>query len=347
MLDITPSQLGFYMPAEWEKHAATWMAWPYDLITFPRNMQKVKKIFASIIYHLHLTGRVELLVLDEVMKTKVEKILKSSHVDTNKIMFHLVDYADVWMRDYGPTFLVNQNREKFAWIKWKYNAYGEKFVNLLKDNETPYKIADYIDQPMFEAGMVMEGGAIDVNGKGSLITTEECLLNVNRNPNLDKQQIENKLKDCLGVNNIIWLKQGIVGDQTDGHIDEVARFVNENTIVFSYEEDKNDPNFKILDDNLQILQNATDQNGKPFNLIKLPLPRMNYDNGKRAPVSYTNFYMANELILIPQFQHKNDKIALSILQTLFPDREAIGIDCEDVIYGGGAVHCITQQQPWC
>jgi agmatine deiminase len=171
------------------------------------------------------------------------------------------------------------------------------------------------------------------------------LLNTNRNPNLNKQQIESRLKDCLGVNNIIWLKQGIVGDQTDGHIDEVARFVNENTIVFSYEEDKTDPNFKILNDNLQILQNATDQDGKPFNLVKLPMPRMNYDNGKRAPVSYANFYMANELVLVPQFQHKNDEIALNILQTLFPGRKIIGIDCEDIIYGGGAVHCITQQQP--
>jgi agmatine deiminase len=167
MLDIIPAQLGFYMPAEWEKHAATWMAWPYDTITFPRNMQKVEKIFATIIYHLHLTERVELLVLDEAMKSRVEKTLKSNHVDTNKVMFHIVNYADVWMRDYGPTFLANQNREKSAWIKWKYNAYGEKFINLLKDDEAPYQIADYINQSMFEAGMVMEGGAIDVNGKGS------------------------------------------------------------------------------------------------------------------------------------------------------------------------------------
>lgn len=348
-MNLKPIQLGFYMPAEWHEHQATWMAWPYDPITFPQRVKIVEKVFAKIIYYLHLNENIELLVLNKEMQNQAEKILRLNHVNINKITFHQVDYADVWTRDYAPTFLINLNNKdtskETAWIKWQYNAYGNKFAELLKDNEVPYQIKDYLHQTMFESDIIMEGGAIDVNGKGSLITTEECLLNENRNYDLNKQQIENKLKSYLGVNNIIWLKRGIIGDHTDGHVDEVARFVNENTIVYAYEENKNNPNFEILENNFQTLKNATDQDGKPFNLVKLPMPQMNYDDGETAPVSYANFYIANKSVLVPQFSHKNDKIATDILQKLFPDREVIGIDCKDIIYGGGTIHCITQQQP--
>lgn len=344
-MDLDPSQLGFYMPAEWHEHHATWIAWPHDPITFPQRVQTVEKVFATIIYYLHLNENVELLVLNEEMQNQAEKILRLNYVDINKTTFHQVNYADVWTRDYAPTFLINRSNKEKAWVKWKYNAYGNKFAELLKDNEASYQIENYLNQTMFESGIIMEGGAVDVNGKGSLITTEECLLNKNRNPNLSKQQIENKLKNYLGVNNIIWLKQGIIGDHTDGHVDEIARFVNENTIICAYEENKNDPNFEILKNNFQTLQNATDQNGKPFELVKLPMPQMNYDDDERAPVSYANFYIANKSVLVPQFSHKNDQVAIDILQELFMDREIIGIDCKNIIYGGGAIHCITQQQP--
>jgi agmatine deiminase len=335
----------FFMPAEWHKHTATWLAWPYDKITFPNRVEKVENVFASIIYHLHQNETIELLVLDENMKQKACKLLEAKNVDLNKIKFHIVDYADVWLRDYGPTFLMHKNENKTAWVKWKYNAYGEKFPDLLKDDNVFYQLKDYINAPMFEPGIVMEGGAIEVNGKGTLMTTEECLLNPNRNPNLDKNQTEEFLKNYLGIKKIIWLSKGIVNDHTDGHVDEVARFVNENTIAMAYEDDKNDPNFKILDDNFKILQNATDQDGNPFKLIKLPMPKMNYDDQEKAPVSYTNFYIANNLVLVPQFNHENDSKTINIIQSIFPDRKVIGIDSTDLIYGGGSIHCITQQQP--
>ena len=334
----------FFMPAEWAKHKATWMAWPYDEITFPDRIPAVERVFVDIIYHLHQNEAIELLVLDNEMQKHATCLLKKNNVDVNKVVFHVVDYADVWMRDYGPTFLVNKNTDERAWTKWQYNAYGEKFVELIQDDQVPNQLETYIALPKFSANIVMEGGAIEVNGAGVLLTTEQCLLNPNRNTNLDRIQTEKHLKEFTGASKVVWLKDGIFNDHTDGHIDEVARFVNANTIVVAYEENKNDPNFAILDVNWKILQNATDQNGRPFNLVKLPMPKMNYDDGEQAPVSYANFYIANETVLVPQFNHANDQVALDIIQSLFSGRTIVGIDCSDIIYGGGAIHCITQQQ---
>lgn len=338
------------MPAEWEHHTATWLAWPYDEITFPERIARVEKVFAEIIYHLHHNERVELLVLNDEMQRHAEQILAERGCITNnrsKINFHIVDYADVWLRDYGPTFLCGHNSEtnNRAWVKWQYNAYGAKFPDLLKDNDVPHQLKDYLAQPIFAANLLMEGGAIDVNGEGTVITTAECLLNPNRNRHMSKEEIENKLKNYLGANKIIWLEKGLVNDHTDGHIDEIARFVDKNTLVCAYTDDTNDPNFSILGNNWHTLSQATDHNGRPFNLIKLPLPQLNYDDGEPAPVSYTNFYVANNLVITPQFNHANDKIALQILEKIFPGRRVIGVDCTDLIYGGGAIHCITQQQP--
>jgi agmatine deiminase len=325
-----------HMPAEWEQHTATWLAWPYDPITFPQRIEKVEKVFTSIIYYLHQNELINLLVLDKTMKQKTIKIFKANNINLNKIIFHIVDYADVWIRDYAPIFLTDKN--KLTCVKWKYNAYGNKFPELLKDDQVFYKIK--VNYPMLEANIIMEAGAIDVNGHDTLITTEECLLNPNRNPNLNKQQTEDYLKRYLGVTKIIWLTKGIINDHTDGHIDEVARFVNKDTIIYAYEENPNDPNFEILNNNFHTLQDYNQ-----FNLVKLPMPKMTYDNGKKAPVSYANFYIANKIILVPQFKHKNDKPVLEIIQSQFPNRKAIGIDCTDLIYGGGTIHCITQQQP--
>lgn len=343
MTSLTSSQNILSMPAEWEQHKSTWFAWPHDPITFPDRVEKVEKIFTTIIYHLHQNELINLLVLDDAMQAKVSKIFKAHNISIDKIIFHQTDYADVWLRDYGPTFVINKN--KSAWIKWNYNAYGNKFPDLLKDNKVFLHLKNQIKAPMIEAKVFMEGGAIDVNGQGVLLTTEECLLNTNRNPTLNKKQTEEYLKNYLGVKKFIWLGKGIINDHTDGHIDEVARFVNANTIVCAYEEDRNDPNFAILDHNFHILQKATDQNGKPFNLIKLPMPKMDYDNEERAPVSYANFYIANNLVLVPQFNHENDEPALAIIKKLFPNYHVIGIDCTNLIYGGGTIHCITQQEP--
>lgn len=255
------------------------------------------------------------------------------------------------MRDCGPCFLKNPQTNEPAWIKWTYNVYGGKFPNLLKDNEIMLKLRREINARMFEPGIVMEGGAFDVNGQGTLITTEQCLLNPNRNPNLNKEEIEKYLRDYLGVSKIIWLKKGLVGDHTDGHIDDVAKFVSENKIVCSWEADATDGNYKILEENYQALLKAADQNGKPFEVIKLPMAHMTYaddkpfEKGGKAPASYTNFYIGNETILAPTYNDPNDAKALEILQSCFPDRKVAPIDCSDIIYGGGAIHCMTQQQP--
>jgi len=335
----------FYMPAEWENHKSTWLAWPYDTTTFPDRVEKIEKIFALIVYYLHFNEIIELLIIDNKMKKRAGKILLENSVDINRVNFHISDYADVWMRDYGPSFLSERSGSGTALVKWRYNAYGEKFSDLLKDNDVFYKFEKYFDFPFFKSDLVMEGGAFDVNGDGILITTEECLLNPNRNPNLSKTDIEVSLKKFLGVKKIIWLKNGVVGDHTDGHIDEVARFVTKNKIIIAWEDDKKDPNFDILSENYNILMNSLDCNSNPFDIIKLPIPRMKYNNGERAPVSYTNFYIANKFVLVPLFNHKNDELALNILQEIYPDRKAVGINCCDLIYGGGTIHCVTQQQP--
>lgn len=330
------------MPAEWSKHKATWLAWPYDEITFPDRIKQAEQIFANIIYHLHRVETVELLVLNQAMQKKAVDILTEHKVNLDLINFHTIDYADVWLRDSGPTFLIDKNTGKNAWVKWHYNAYGEKFPDLLKDNLIPDQIEGYINAPRINSSLIMEGGAIEVNGEGVLLTTEQCLLGRNK---LSKQKIEKELQNCLRVDKIIWLKNGIVNDHTDGHIDELARFVSADTIVIGSENDENDPNYDILNQNLMILEKAIDIKGKKFKIIKVPMPKMYYDDGQRAPASYANFYIANSIVLVPQFKDPNDQVALEIMQAAFPDREIIGIDCKDLIYGGGSIHCITQQQP--
>lgn len=355
MTDV-PKKLGFAMPAEWEEHSAIWLAWPHDKISFgslnqPKGktdtklLPKVEKKFVEIITAIHTGEPVELLVLDEKMKSKAEKLFQKAGIDLSKITFHITDYADIWLRDYGPMFINNPVTHEQAWIKWSYNAYGSKFPQLLKDNEVFFHLRGVIDKRMFEPGLVMECGAIETNGSGVLLTTEQCLLNSNRNPGLNKAALEKILIDNTGAHKIIWLKKGLVNDHTDGHIDEIVRFISEDTIMCAYEGNEDDPNFKILDDNYHALEKATDQNGKPFKLVKLPMPHMKYKDGEIAPVSYTNFYIGNEVVLAATFNDANDEKALKIIQDCLPKHKVIGLDCSDIIYGGGAIHCMTQQVP--
>lgn len=344
---VTPKQLGFVMPAEWEKHSATWLAWPYDKTTFPKGIEGVEKTFCKIIKSLEGGERVELVVLDNQMQNRAENLLKNFGADLANVAFHRAVFVDVWVRDYGPIFLINREQKDLAWVKWEYNAYGKAedlyFTDLLKDNKV-FNILNP-DGEKFIAKMILEGGSVEINGTGVLLTTEQCLLNPNRNKELDKQQIENYLQDYLGASKIIWLKKGLVNDHTDGHIDDVAKFVSPNKILCAYEDNIEDENFEILNNNYQVLKNSTDQNGKPFELIKLPMPHMKYDDGEKAPVSYCNFYIGNKVVLVPTFADKNDESAIEIIQSCFPDRKVVAIDCREIIYGGGAIHCMTQQQP--
>ncbi len=335
---------GYRMPAEWQKHDAIWLAWPYDPTTFPNRVDRVEATYVQIVKEIHTGEEVNLFVKDEETKQRATKMFKEAGINLNRVHFYIFSYADVWFRDYGPIFVKNP-RHELAMIHWNFNSWGEKYETLLKDKAIPDVINQKMQIKCFHPGIVLEGGSIDVNGEGTLLTTEQCLLNENRNPDLTKKQIEQYLSDYLGVTHFIWLKRGILGDDTDGHIDDLARFVNPTTIVCAFQEDKTDPEYGVLNENYQILSQSLDQDGNKIEVIKLPMPHLISDEGQQLPASYTNFYIGNEKVLVPVFDHKNDAKALAILQKLFPTRKVVGIRCVDLVYGFGTIHCISQQQP--
>jgi len=344
-LDLTPRKLGYVMPAEWNKHDSTWLAWPHDPSTFPDRVERVEKVYAKIIEALHESENINLFIKDTQMKQRVLALLQKDDIDLEKINFLVFDYADVWIRDYGPIFVIDKNKRELAMVHWIFNAWGEKYEDLMKDTKIPSIINQQMKLNYFNPGIVLEGGSIDVNGMGALLTTEQALLNKNRNPHLSRKEIENYLKEYLGVNYIVWLKKGIVGDDTDGHIDDIARFVNPKTILCAYEEDKNDGNHLFLQENYELLLKSKDQSGNPLEIIKLPMPGFVGDEHLRLPASYANFYIGNKVVLVPIFEHENDQLALNIIQQFFSNRKVVGIDCIDLVCGLGAIHCITQQQP--
>lgn len=335
---------GFYMPAEWEKHDAIWLAWPYDPLTFPNRVGQVEETYVEIVKEIHEDEQVNLFVRNQKTKAKALGLFKKAAIDLTKIIFYVSDYADVWFRDYGPIFVKNPSHE-LAMIHWDFNSWGEKYETLLKDKQIPQVINQKMRLKCFRPGIVLEGGSIDVNGKGTLLTTEQCLLNSNRNPGLSKRDIESYLSDSLGVSNFIWLKRGILGDDTDGHIDDLARFVNPTTIVCAYQENTNDADYEALKENYEILTQALDQDGKKLRIVKLPMPKVVSVEGETLPASYTNFYIGNKKVLVPVFGHENDQKGLEILKEMFPTREVVGIRCADLVYGFGTIHCISQQQP--
>mgnify|MGYP001574488689 CR=1 FL=1 len=355
MKNSTPRELGFHMPAEWEPHEAVWLAWPHDLDSFP-HLEKAEAEFAAFIREVRTDEHVNLLVLNQEMRGRAKDLLKNRAVDLNKVSFYLADYADIWMRDYGPIFVLaptpsfsplsrGRLRGGLAMTKWIYNALGRKYPELLKDNEIPYMMNQYLKLPMFEPGIVLEGGSIEVNGQGTLITTESCLLNKNRNSNLSKEEIEGYLRDYLGAGKIIWLKEGIEGDDTDGHVDDIARFVNPNTVLCAFCEDRNDPDYKPLKENFEILSASTDQDGKKLKILKLPTPGWVGKGGRRVPASYANFYISNKKVIVPTFGTPNDKKALEIIQSVFAGRKVVGLSARNIVFGLGTFHCMTQQQP--
>ncbi len=337
-------ELGFSMPAEWQCHDAIWLAWPYDPTTFPDRVERVEATYVQIVKEIHESEEVNLFVIDEPTKRKATAMFKQAGVNMDRVHIFIADYADVWFRDYGPIFVRNSKHE-LAMVHWDFNSWGEKYETLLRDKEIPEVINKKMALKRFKPGIVLEGGSIDVNGEGTLLTTEQCLLNRNRNPSLNKEKIEGYLKDYLGVRHFIWLKQGILGDDTDGHIDDLARFVDPTTIVCAYEDNENDADYDVLNENYELLTQSVDQDGKELKIIKLPMPKVVSDEGYRLPASYTNFYIGNTKVLVPVFDHPNDGKALAILRELFPTRKVVGINCVDLVYGFGTIHCISQQQP--
>jgi agmatine deiminase len=343
---VTPRSLGYSMPAEWSPHRATWLAWPHNLGTWPTDLEQVREIWVQMIAALSRSEHVCLLVNDELSERQVAARLKKAHVVTENVTLLQIRTVDVWMRDYGPTFVRRDAKEKpLGCNDWIFTGWGGKYESYEEDDSVAREIAALLKVPVFKHKIVLEGGSIEVNGCGTCLTTEQCLLNKNRNPHLSRAQIEQYLKNSLGVDHLIWLGEGIVGDDTDGHIDDVARFVSPGTVVCSVEANSKDENYVFLQDNYERLKAARDQNGERLSVVPLPCPGPVYYEGARLPASYANFYIANGVVLIPVFDDPNDAKAVGLLQDLFPDRKVVGLRCNEVVSGLGAIHCVTQQEP--
>ena len=343
----TPAQLGFRMPAEWEPHVATWLAWPHNQETWPGRFSAIAAVYARIIAALHQSERVHICVNDPASAHRVRHTLEAAGVDLSRIGLYEIPTNDAWARDHGPIFLTHEshNKTELGLTNWTFNAWGAKYPPWDLDNAVPNHIARRLNLAPFTPNMVLEGGSIDVNGQGMLLTTEACLLNPNRNPTLSRSDIEHTLSAYLGIRHIGWLGDGIVGDDTDGHVDDLARFVNPTTVVCAVEDDPTDVNYTALQDNLHRLRSMHDQRGHPLHVVPLPMPGPVEYEAERLPASYANFYIANSTVLVPTYDHPHDHTALSILRELFPGRRVLGIPCTDLVLGFGALHCVTLQQP--
>ncbi|WP_437228886.1 agmatine deiminase family protein [Planctomicrobium sp. SH661] len=344
---LVPSALGYRMPAEWEPQEAIWLSWPVRLATWPGKFEPVPRIFAEIARHVTDSELVRINVTDEEMESRVRTLLTECQVRMDRVRFHRNPTNDSWVRDHGPIYLVREQDGKRtrALTNWGYNAWGNKYHPHNLDDAVPLRIAEEFGETVFSNKMILEGGSVDVNGAGVLLTSESCLLNPNRNPHLSRDQIEEQLKGMLGVGKILWLGEGIVGDDTDGHVDDITRFVSARTIVTAVEEDPSDVNHDALQENLKRLQTMTDLDGRPFEIIPLPMPSAVEHAGVRLPASYANFLITNGKVLVPTYRCERDQVALNILSRLFPGREVVGIDSTDLVWGLGAIHCVTQQQP--
>jgi agmatine deiminase len=349
--DKTPRSLNYSLPAEWCKHAATQLHWPSNRETWPgERLQRVEEVYLDIIEVLHTYEPIHLFIESQRVKDHVLELFDKQGINLQHVTFHLQPINDVWARDCGPIFIRrNHNgQEEFAITDWEYNAWGEKYPPFDDDNRLPEYFAEKYGFERFVPDMVLEGGSIETDGAGVLLTTESVLLNPNRNPDLSKDEIEQRLMDYLGIEKIIWLKEGLAGDDTDGHIDDLSRFLNEDTILTMVCEDPGDVNYDTLQTNLEILRTATDQHGNPFHIETLPLPHTKIegttvDGSEYVPASYANFYVANGVVLVPAYDEHHDQEALELLERYFPERDIVGIPCADLVWGQGSIHCITQQ----
>jgi len=335
------------MPAEWSRHRGTWLSWPHKEASWPGKFGPIPDIFAEMVRWLSPGEEVHINVADAAMETGARALLAAHDARLDHVVFHHHPTNDAWCRDHGPMFVhrdTSGQREEVI-LDWGYNAWGGKYPPYDLDDIIPTRIGAELGIPVLSPGMILEGGSIDVNGRGTLLTTEQCLLNRNRNPSLSREEIEQRLRAYLGVSKVLWLGDGIEGDDTDGHVDDLTRFVDARTVVTVVEDDPADPNYAPLQDNLERLHGMTDQDGEPLRIVTLPMPRPLYQDGQRLPASYANFYVANEVVLLPVYDPSRDEIARATLQDLFPDRRVIPIDGTDLVWGLGACHCVTQQWP--
>ena len=328
------------MPAEWEPQEAIWLTWPHNELTWPDGMlADVERTYVHIIRSLHTGQKIKLLVKDSDSEAKIRLMLDREGIALSQIVFVSVAAEDSWIRDYGPTFVINPRQRQLAMVKWRFNVWGDKYDDLIGDDRIPHELNKTLKLPVFEPGIVLEGGSIEVDGAGTVLTTEQCLLNKNRNPHLRREQIEEYLREYLNVSHVLWLEEGIAGDDTDGHIDDIARFADKETVICAFEDDTADENYGLLKDNYERLV------GFGLNVVKLPMPGYIGDRHARLPASYANFYVGNKTVVVPVFGHRNDQRALEILQKCFPSRHVVGVHATSMVHGLGTIHCCSQQEP--
>jgi agmatine deiminase len=335
----TPRQLGFRMPAEWEPHEATWIAWPHSEADWPGRFEPIPWVYGEIVRKLAEVERVRILLQNDDAEYSARRVLEKVGVQWEAIEFYPLQTDRVWARDFAPLFVRNAAGVVAA-TKWRFNGWA-KYENHLSDELAGTAIPQLAGVQAWRPDMVLEGGSIDVNGAGLLLTTEECLLSPvqARNPELTREEIEAALGDYLGIDRVLWLRNGIAGDDTHGHIDDLARFTDRETIVMVSEDDPADPNYAPLKENWEIAKEM------PVRTRKLPMPAPLWFDGQRLPASYANFYIANQTVLVPTFNDPNDRVALNVVAECFPDRRVVGINCVELVWGFGTLHCMTQQQP--
>jgi len=357
MSEAIPKELGFYFPAEFASQDALWLSWPHKEASWPGKIDFIYSPYCEFIIQIADHQRVNINVADNQMEQFAKmKILASlqlmSQFDTGAVLqnihFYYVPTNDAWCRDHGPAFILNPATKQKAIIDWGYNAWGDKYPPYDLDDVVPTLIGNELGLKVFHPGIIMEGGSVEFNGCGTLLTTTACLLNKNRNPHLTKIEIEQYLEGFYNVENILWLDEGIVGDDTDGHIDDITRFVDLDTVVTVVEDNKKDENFDILKKNVKDLEKMHLEDGRSLNIVELPMPSPVVWEDQRLPASYANFYISNQKVIVPTFRDlKNDDNALAILQDCFLTREVVGIDSVDIIWGLGSFHCLSQQEPSC
>lgn len=352
----TPASLGYRMPAEWEPHAATWIAWPHNRNDWPGKFEPIPWVYAEIVRHLSRVETVNIVVHDSTVKTSARRVLTHAGVDFKNLRFHPWPTNRVWTRDSGPIFIRRKSPSgRIAATNWRFNAWA-KYPDWRLDNQLPERVARELGMKQFTPSVVikgkphqvvLEGGSIDVDGQGLLLTTEECLLSKvqERNPGMSRSELEAVLAGYLGIEKVIWLGKGIAGDDTHGHVDDISRFVAAGTVLTVMEQDRRDENYELLKENRRRLKAATDLQGRKLQIIDLPLPRPVAFQRRRLPASYANFYIANSVVLVPTFNDPQDRIALNVIAEAFPKREVVGIYCGDLVWGLGTIHCMTQQQP--
>ena len=341
----TPAALGFRMPAEWERQEAVWLSWPHKRATWPGNFRPIPAKFAEVAMHISRREKVRLNVAPR-LRGRARSLIARAGADMANVEFYDHPTNDAWCRDHGPIFVRNARTGEVALTDWVFNAWGGKYSPFDMDDRIPGRIARALGLRRFESAMVLEGGSIDVNGSGLLLTTESCLLNPNRNPGLTRGQIERNLRDFLGVGTVVWLGAGILGDDTDGHVDDLARFFGESGILAAVERDPRDPNHRALAENLERLRALRTPSGAPFSIAELPMPAARRYRGRRLPATYANFLVINGAVLMPSFrQPRRDREAQEVLASCFPGREVVPIDSLELVWGLGTLHCISQQQP--